>query len=145
LNLKSLAVDYLRRAEMRVKSARLALDSSSYPDVVRFGQEAVELSLKASLRAFGVEYPKEHDVGEVLQREEDRFPPWFKALSEHLAEVSADLAAKRAAAMYGLEAGGKPPGELFQEEDAKRALTDAEEVLAAARRLVLGQGVVEGR
>jgi len=65
MKLGELARDYLRRAEVRVRSAAGATASKDYPDAVRFSQEAVELSLKAALRAFGLEYPKEQDVGGV--------------------------------------------------------------------------------
>jgi hypothetical protein len=52
--------------------------------------------------------------------------------------VSADLASKRAAAMYGLEAEGRPSGEVFGKEDAQDALAGAGSVLKAARRLIEG-------
>jgi len=65
MKLGELARDYLRRAEVRVRSVAGATASKDYPDAVRFSQEAVELSLKAALRAFGLEYPKEQDVGGV--------------------------------------------------------------------------------
>jgi len=136
LNLRKLAEDYLRRAEVRHESAGVAMKSKDYPDVIRFSQEAVELSLKASLRAYGVEYPKEHDVGEVLLNVSERFPQWFRDEVGYMASVSADLASKRAAAMYGLEISGKGPSELFGLEDATKALDDANRVLGAVKRLL---------
>ncbi len=48
-----LAKDYLRRAEIRIKSAELAYSEGYFPDVIRFSQEAVKLSLKAAVAEAG--------------------------------------------------------------------------------------------
>jgi len=96
LRMDDLARDYLRRAEARLASARYALNQGYYPEVVRYSQECVELSLKACLRLVGVEYPKVHDVGDVLRAESMRFPSWFREEVDRLAEISRDLAEKRA-------------------------------------------------
>jgi len=120
-----LARDYLRRAKARLIAAEDALKRGDYPEAVRYSQECVELSLKACLRIVGVEYPKVHDVGEVLRAESSRFPNWFREHIERLAEISRDLAEKRAPSMYGIEAAGKPPGELFGKKEAMEALKDA--------------------
>jgi HEPN domain-containing protein len=136
MKLSELARDSLRRAGVRVKSASGAIASKDYPDAVRFSQEAVELSLKAALRAFGVEYPKEHDVGGVLRSVGERYPTWFREKIEELAEVSADLASKRSLAMYGLEAAGKSPSELFGEEQAAKAIGEAKMVVGLVEKLL---------
>ncbi|TLX95610.1 MAG: HEPN domain-containing protein [Thaumarchaeota archaeon] len=136
MKLGELARDYLRRAEVRVRSAAGATASKDYPDAVRFSQEAVELSLKAALRAFGVEYPKEHDVGGVLRSVGERYPTWFRDKIDELAEVSADLASKRALAMYGLEAAGKSPSELFGVEQAEKALGVAKMTIGLVEKLL---------
>src|SRR2546425_4820350 len=136
MNLRELARDSLRRAEVRGKSAASATASKDYPDAVRFSQEAVELSLKAALRAYGVEYPKEHDVGGVLRSVRERYPKWFQEKIDELAEVSGDLASKRALAMYGLEAAGKSSSELFGEKDAAKALGEARLVAGLVEKLL---------
>jgi hypothetical protein len=64
LRMDSLARDYLRRAEARLVSARYAFDQGYYPEVVRYFQGCVELSLKACLRFVGIECPKVHNVGD---------------------------------------------------------------------------------
>ncbi|MEM3563261.1 MAG: HEPN domain-containing protein [Candidatus Jordarchaeaceae archaeon] len=61
-----LAKSYIYQASSRVKDAREALDEKNYPYAVRLSQEAVELSLKAVLRLVGIEYPKIHDLSEIL-------------------------------------------------------------------------------
>jgi HEPN domain-containing protein len=135
LRASEVARDYLKRAEVRLKGASLALSMKSYPDVVRFSQECVELSLKAALRARNVEYPKQHDVGRILKEVGDRFPEWFREEIERISEVSADLASKRSASMYGLEIAEKPPGSLFSKEDAEASLREAEYVFRLVKRL----------
>jgi len=136
LRMDSLSRDYLRRAEARLISARHALDQGYYPEVVRYSQECVELSLKACLRLVGVEYPKVHDVGDILRAESMRFPSWFREEIEKLAEISRDLAGKRAPSMYGVEAAGKSPEDLFNKDDAVKALESAEFVHELAKRLL---------
>ena len=104
--------------------------------MVRYSQECVELSLKACLRLVGVEYPKVHDVGDILRAESERFPGWFREEVDRLAEISRDLAEKRAPSMYGVEVAGKSPEELFNKDDAVKALEDAELVHKLARSLL---------
>ncbi|MEM3388883.1 MAG: HEPN domain-containing protein [Thermoproteota archaeon] len=137
MKLEKLAEDYFKRAKIRVKSAELAYSDESYPDVVRYSQECVELSLKAALRAVGVEYPKEHDMSRILRAVKDRFPEWFRREVEKLGEVSRDLADKRAPSLYGIESLGKAPSDIFDKDDAEKALSDAKYVLNTIRKLFL--------
>lgn len=131
-----LARDHVKRAEARLLAAENALGHGYYPEVIRYSQECVELSLKACLRFAGVEYPKVHDVGDVLRAEGSRFPEWFREHIDRLAEISRDLAEKRAPSMYGVEAAGKGPEELFDKDDASKALGDARYVHDLAKRLL---------
>ncbi|MDV3243564.1 MAG: HEPN domain-containing protein [Nitrososphaerales archaeon] len=129
MNIDRFAKDYLLRAKERLLDAASALKRKSYPEVIRYSQEATELSLKASLRMIGVEYPKVHDVGDVLISCRDRFPKWFADEVPRLARFSRLMAEKRSAALYGVEAAGKAPGEIFNDPD------EAEEALAEAGRV----------
>jgi HEPN domain-containing protein len=86
----------------------------------------VELSLKAALRAVGVEYPKKHDVSRVLVRVRDRFPSSFAV--EEFARTSRELVDLRELAMYGDEVKMISATTLFHKEQA-------EEVVEKARRL----------
>lgn len=61
-----IAKSYLRRAEAKLKDVKDALSEENYPYALRLSQECVELSLKASLRALGIEYPKVNDVSDIL-------------------------------------------------------------------------------
>ncbi|MBO3800484.1 MAG: HEPN domain-containing protein [Candidatus Brockarchaeota archaeon] len=137
MKLAKLAEDYFKRAMIRIKSAELAYSEESYPDAVRYSQECVELSLKAALRAVGVEYPKEHDMSRILRAVRERFPEWFKREVEKLGEVSRDLADKRAPSLYGIETLGKGPSDIFDKSDVEKALSDAKYVLDIVGKLLL--------
>jgi len=121
----ALARDYLERARNRIIDATSALARGAYPEVIRYSQECVELCLKAALRVVGVEYPKVHDVGDVLMLHADRFPEWLRSRLDELRRISAELAQARGPSLYGIEALGKPPSELFGEGDAREALASA--------------------
>ncbi|MDG6929617.1 MAG: HEPN domain-containing protein [Nitrososphaerota archaeon] len=131
------ARDYLKRAEERLLAGEAALGRGSYPEVVRYSQEATELSLKAALRLAGIEYPKVHDVGEILLLYRDRFPDRFAREAAGMARFSSEMMRKRSAALYGLEATGKPPGGIF--DDPRQAAADLKE---AKRVHVLCKGLL---
>jgi len=105
--------------------------------VVRYSQKCVELSLKAALRAVGVEYPKEHDVGRILKAVKERFPEWFRREIEKVSEISRDLVDKRSPSLYGIETVGKTAEDMFGKEDAEKALSDAKYVLSLVNRLLI--------
>jgi len=142
MRLAKLAEDYFKRARIRIKSAELAFSEESYPDVVRYSQECVELSLKAALRAVGVEYPKEHDMGRILRAVKERFPEWFRGEVERLSEISRDLADKRAPSLYGIESLNKAPSDIFDRNDAEKALSDARYALSTVFKLLLELQVI---
>lgn len=123
-----IALSYLRRAESRLTDAGSALERGSFPDVVRYSQEGVEMSLKGILRAVGIEYPKEHEVSMVLMSQAERLPSQITDRLDYLAKISSKLYDARGPAMYGDEDAGTPPEEIFTEEDAERSLGEAEEV-----------------
>jgi HEPN domain-containing protein len=84
LSLIKIAKAYLRQAGARLEDAREALLEGNYPYAVRLSQECVE-----------IEYPKIHDVSDILIDFVDRFPEWFRAELEFLRESSKILVKKR--------------------------------------------------
>ena len=125
LKMKALAKDYLERARNRILDASSAMSRGAYPEVIRYSQECVELSLKAILRIVGIEYPRVHDVGDVVDLHRDRFPEWLHKHIEKFRYISMDLAQKRGPSLYGIESLGKTPSEIFNEDDAREALDNA--------------------
>ncbi|RZN35155.1 MAG: HEPN domain-containing protein [Methanophagales archaeon ANME-1-THS] len=134
-----LARDYLARAELILGEARNAASNEVYSLAIRRAQETVELSLKAALRFLAIEYPRDHDIGDVLLRVKETrpIPNWFRDKIDLMARVSSDLARKRGPAFYGDECAGMPASQLFTREESLRALNDAEEIFKLCKRLIL--------
>jgi hypothetical protein len=91
----TLAQSYLIKALKRLKILIVLLDEKAYSDVVREAQEIVELSLKAMLRNVGIEPPKWHDVGKIVQQYRDRFRNDTSPHVDRLADISAWLRKER--------------------------------------------------
>jgi HEPN domain-containing protein len=103
---------------------------------VRESQECVELFLKGALRLAAIEPVRSHDVAELLRRATGRFPEWFSQQIDHLASISTELAGDRGIAFYGDERQEIAPQELFDEDDAQRALRNLEFVAELCGRLL---------
>ncbi len=129
-----LAEAMLAQAHDRLATAERANANGNYSYAVRSSQECVELSLKAALRAVGVEYPKKHDVGRVLLRIKERFPAWF-AVAE-FARTSRELVQLREPAMYGDELRMIPSSALFRKEQVEAVLEKARRTHEACRALI---------
>lgn len=132
---KEMAENYLNDAEIILGEAKTMFNKRIFHRAIRLCQEATELALKACLRIVGIEYPRSHDVSDVLAENEDRFPAWFRGEIESLVEGSSWLVEKRGPAMCGDEIGGIPASKLFSEEDAKQALSYAEKAITLAFKL----------
>lgn len=136
LKLLKIAKAYLRQAEFRLKDAREAFLEGNYPYAVRLSQECVELSLKAVLKAVGVEYPKIHDVSDVMVDVKERFPEWFRAELRFLRESSKILVKKREISLYGGEEAFLSPEEVISKEDAEDATGRATKTYELCKRLI---------
>ncbi|MGC9019875.1 MAG: HEPN domain-containing protein [Candidatus Methanodesulfokora sp.] len=130
------AKSYLRQAEARLKYAHNSIEEENYPYAVRLSQECVELCLKAVLKAVGVEYPKIHDVSDVLLDFKDRFPDWFQEELDFLSESSKILVKKREPSFYGAEEDVLSPEEVMDEEDAKDAIKKAVKTFDLCKKLI---------
>ncbi|MCX7668326.1 MAG: HEPN domain-containing protein, partial [Atribacterota bacterium] len=103
MKIDALTRAYLAKAQVRFKALKFYYDEGAYSDVVREAQEMVELLLKAVLRTMGVEMPKVHDVGRVLEQYRNVLP---LPLPEHIEEVkriSKRLRKERELSFYGAE------------------------------------------
>jgi HEPN domain-containing protein len=130
----SLAQSYLQKARSRLKILQILLDEKAYSDVVREAQEIVELALKGMLRQVGVEPPKWHDVGGFLLQFGDRFPVFERDRLERLAEISTRLRKEREFSFYG--AIDFIPTEQYSQEDAQRAIDEAQTTVEAAAGII---------
>lgn len=127
---------FIEQASGRLELVRLAFARKLWATTVREAQECVELCLKGTLRLVGVEPARTHDVSDVLCREARRFPTWFQQQVDHLASISTEMAGNRGIAFYGDERQQLSPDELFDEQDASRALQNLEFVAGLCDRLL---------
>ena len=136
--LKSLRVakSYLRQAKARLEDALDAVQEENYPYAVRLSQECVELSLKAVLKAVGIEYPKVHEVSPVLSEIRGRFPDWFRTEIDFLSESSKLLFKKREPSLYGDEESLTPPNEVMDRKDAEDATNRAKKTYNLCEKLI---------
>ncbi len=109
-----MAIDYIYRAKRCLKEAEMALKDLDAPGVIRRSQEALELSVKAILRALTIEYPRIHDVSDVLLQYSSKLPPELRGNINDLAELVSQLASIRGPAFYGYEREGVPPSKAFK-------------------------------
>jgi len=136
LRLIKLAESYLRQAEARLRNAEEAHAERNYPYAVRLSQECVELSLKAVLKAVGIEYPKVHDVSDVLMEVKSRFPDWFQTEVGFLSESSRILVKKREPSLYGGEEAFLSPEDIINDDDAEDATARAKKTFSLCKRLL---------
>ncbi|MEM2637199.1 MAG: HEPN domain-containing protein [Candidatus Korarchaeota archaeon] len=136
MNSLRMAWSYFLQAEERLRYIKASFKRGNYAYVVRESQEAVELSLKAALRAVGIEPAKIHDVGPLLVRHSNFFPEWFRENIEKMAAISETLAKEREKSMYGDEETLIPPNMLYTEENARSAMVNCEFVLKNCRKLL---------
>ena len=134
MDFRRLADSYLRQADYRLRVARRALRDRQYAYTVRLSQESVELALKSLLRRVNVEYPKFHDVGEVLVINRDLFDEALGRQIEDLAAASTELMRLRPLTAYGDEARALPPEQIFSRSDAETALAKATWVLQTCKK-----------
>ncbi len=131
------AKSYLRQAKARLEDALDALQEENHPYAVRLSQECVELSLKAVLKAVGIEYPKIHEVSDLLSDIRDRFPDWFKTEIDFLRESSKLLFKKREPSLYGDEETLTPPNEVMDRKDAEDATNRAKKTYNLCKKLII--------
>jgi hypothetical protein len=130
----TLAQSYLLKASHRLRIFDVLMEVNAFSDVVREAQEIVELALKGTLRHVGIEPPKWHDVGSLLQEYADRFPQLSQHEIDRLAMISAWLRKEREFSFYGDI--DMIPTELYVEADAQRAIADAQYVVETATRVI---------
>ena len=118
-----LAGDYVKRAGHRLKALETLMAEESWADVVREAQELVEITLKALLRACGVEAPRIHDLSPVLEQNQDRLPVSIRGKLRELTRISRALRRDRELAFYGSE--DLTPSDFYKREDAAAALDSA--------------------
>ena len=131
-----LALDYVKRAGSRLRALEVLMAERSWADVVRESQEIVEITLKALLRACGIEVPRVHDVSPVLMDNRGVLPAEIDQKLDELIKISRSLRRDRELAFYGSE--DLTPSQFYKEEDAATAMAQTRmlhEVVRKALRM----------
>ena len=131
-----MAQSHLRQARRIFEEAERHHGAGAWHLVVRRCQEAVELALKAALRAAGIEVPRVHDVGIFLLEHADRFPEFLTQQLDRIVSISRRLREEREISFDGDEQVGAPADRLYAVGDAEEALQDARFVLELCERYV---------
>ncbi len=112
-----------------------AFQDEDYAYTVRTAQECVELCLKALLISVGIDPPKWHDVGSILQDHAYRFPSIEKKIIDEMAFISRSLRGDRERSMYGDDVLHLPPDRLYSQYDAETAKTWTEKVFSISSQI----------
>lgn len=134
-----MAEDYLKRAGRCLDEAEEAFKDGDYPMAIRRSQECIELSIKGVLRVASIEFPREHDVSDVLINiawREMGSPDWFTGRVEGMAKIMREITPKRGPAMYGFEKEMKPANAIFSREDGAKAVQDARFVFETCKKFL---------
>jgi len=137
MNSYEMAEDYLKRGGRCLGEAEEAFRDCDYPMAIRRSQECIELCIKGILRAASIEFPREHDVSDVLINTEWRgigSPGWFVDRVESMAKIMREITPKRGPAMYGFEGEMKPANAIFSVDDGIKATTDARFVFETCKK-----------
>ena len=124
---KSLSKDYIKRCQSRLKALEVLYKDESWADVVRESQEVVELAMKALLRQFNIEVPRIHDVSEIMNSEQKKFPSSLVKSFAQLTKISKSLRRDRELSFYGSE--DLTPSDFYSKSDAKEAKDSANYVV----------------
>jgi HEPN domain-containing protein len=136
MNLRQLAEGYLKQAEARLRDAGEAAFEGNNAYALRLSQESVELCVKAVLRSVAIEYPKQHEVSDLLIEFRKRFPDWFSEEIDFIHEASVSLFKKRELAFYGGEDLALPPDKVISAEDGKKAVEACDRVFKVCSKLL---------
>jgi HEPN domain-containing protein len=132
---EDLATSYLQKSIIRRKALDIYFEGESFSDVVREGQELVELCLKGILRRLGIDPPKLHDVGALILEKKELLIGISDSELKYIALESKWLRKERELAMYG-DLDFIPSSE-YSIKDAERALAAADAALKLAKAVIV--------
>ncbi|WXG42335.1 MAG: HEPN domain-containing protein [Candidatus Freyarchaeum deiterrae] len=128
MNNEEIFRSYLRDSEYSLQEAKNALKEGVFHRAVRRSQESVELVIKGTLRLLGLDYPRKHEVGSLLETavKNMSLPQEIASALPEIKKISAKLSLKRGPAFYGDEEALKTPEQLYTKKDAEEGIKDAE-------------------
>ncbi|MFQ6085848.1 MAG: HEPN domain-containing protein [Candidatus Bathyarchaeia archaeon] len=126
------------RSERAIKNARREFDNAlrsfdegDYAGALKYFQESLEYAVKGVLMAFGVDYPKVHEVGRFLHEVEEKCPQWFVKELPAIAGITDSLARGRPRFRYPYEHPSEESEALAREvrSSVERALRSCESLI----------------
>lgn len=121
----------VKLAGREFKEALGRVRDGDYAGALKRFQECTEYAAKAVLIAYGIDYPKAHDIGRSLLVIKEKYPNWFAAKVEEIARITDDLARERPRYRYPYEF----PPEGY-ETVAREAKPIVERALEGCRKLI---------
>ena len=115
-----LALAYFKKFVVRVEILREFYKRKAYSDVIREGQEALELFNKALLRVMGITPSFTHDPGKELKEVQKSVPQEFQPFVDDLVRWSRTLRRERELSYYGAK--DFIPTEEYTSDDALEVL-----------------------
>lgn len=131
----SLWQDYFHRAKIRRKILTVLMAHQAYADIMRESQELVELLLKGLLRRAGIDPPKWHDVGKILEEQQQKLPNEIVINLKRIMTLSSHLRKEREISFYGDD--DFIPSEQYQESDAQWCVQEVDWLLTLLQGLNL--------
>lgn len=129
----SLWQDYFHRARIRRQILAVLMANQAYADIMRESQELVELLLKGLLRRAGIDPPKWHDVGKILEEQQQKLPADVVAELPRIMTLSSTLRKEREMSFYGDD--DFIPSEQYQESDAQWCINEVDWLLGVLQGL----------
>ncbi|KPV63489.1 MAG: HEPN domain protein [Candidatus Bathyarchaeota archaeon BA2] len=100
---RSRAEKAIKSAEREYRNAVVSLQEKDYAGALKYFQECTEYAVKAVLIAYGMDYPRVHEVGRFLHEIKDKYPKWFLKQIQVIADVTDSLARGRPKFRYPYE------------------------------------------
>jgi HEPN domain-containing protein len=121
----------IKNAEREFRNAVTSMVEGDYAGALKYFQECMEYSVKTVLIAYGIDYPKVHEVGRFLYEVEEKYPRWFTKEIPTIADVADSLARGRPRFRYPYEYPTEELGAIVKEIHPK-----VEEALENCKRLI---------
>ena len=132
MNTTDLPNEYLAKAKRRRLALTVLRDAGGHDDVVRETQELVELLLKGLLRRVGVDPPKWHDVGRVVESHQNLFNDEIRSHVSRIVKISSRLRKDRELSFYGDD--DFLPSQNYDSSDSDLCLADADFLIDLVQR-----------
>ena len=133
----------LKLAMHYLKDAEDAYRRGDYRGTVASSQLSTENAAKAVIAFFRI--PSwSHDPAPELRELLNEFLMHTRELVEELADIAESLAPEHGRATYGEPLRGLTPWDIYNKEDADRALNSARRATALSRRILKELGYVQG-